>query len=525
MDLPSTCVAALLGKPTVSRSDMFNKKSRSIKVQEIRRYYELKSRTLKNELAQQTQILYDFVIVGGGPAALAFVAGVKSIFPTAKILILEETSTLNPTFEWPGDAVVFNTSVMLFEDETINMHIFPDHDFQLSDFEEFESIDRQHPTGTQISHLAWSYLLKHDPDMLLDATVEKVEKLPDQNNIIHSKGLPPVMARKVVIATGQGRAQIQNIEVENGPTLLKKALDSHLAFFNELGIETYLQAMAYIHANDLKPEKYKDKRVAIVGSGDAGLGLFEILSGVSLPNQSYNINPDKIKPSKLVIYGSPALPPNLKAFREKTKPRYGNIKGLASLFVEPSYPLPSGTKDLRKEIGSSLFFDQNKVVKISLMPEGHYVLEDSAGGKAEFDHVILSNGYAKSLTHLLNLKSEDIYSPSFDQLSTQLETLLSDIKIEGGSYWPGEIDITSKPIFYSEARVGFKLKDSQIYLIANAAGANLLVPDSEALEGTHKDISLASGQPRSSTFTKYSLQHMLPRSFSAGVVLATEIKK
>jgi thioredoxin reductase len=510
--------------PNITLSDLKNPEKRKLKIEEIRDFYKMKSDVLKKRLFQKSLKPYDFAIIGGGPASLAFVAGVKKSNPEAKIIILEETSTLNPTFEWPGDAVVFNTSVMVFDDEIINNHIFPDHDFQLSDFEEFASHKQYHPNGTQISQLAWTYLSKLDPELILNFSVEKIHRASNGNYQIHTRNLPPIKATKVVIATGQGRAQLHGIEVQNSQIQLEKALNTQQPFFEDLGIETYLQALAYIHSHQLRPDKYIGKKVAIVGSGDAGIGLLEVLTGLTTPSLGYSINPDRSRPSELAIYGVHATPPNLKTFKENTTPRYASIKGVASLFVQPGYPLPSSTYDLRKEIGKSLFFEANKVAKIERTEKGSFTLVDSDGNSREFDHVILANGYIRNLTSMLTMIPSSAWDFEYEHLPSFLETINETIFIQGGSYWPNKVDVSAEPLHFPNARTALKIKNENIYLIANAAGAKLLVPDSEAKDGTQKDINEFGDQPRSSSFTKYSLQHMLPRAYAAGAKIAKELE-
>ena len=109
-------------------------KTRQNAIVELRTKYQLKSQKLKAKFQRELHseaINYDIVIIGGGPATISFIAGVRAANPLLKILVIDESDTLAPAFEGPGKALIFNSMTIYDEIEPINAHHFPNHFLQL----------------------------------------------------------------------------------------------------------------------------------------------------------------------------------------------------------------------------------------------------------------------------------------------------------------------------------------------------------------------------------------------------------
>ncbi|MCB0356922.1 MAG: hypothetical protein KDD40_07940, partial [Bdellovibrionales bacterium] len=285
---------------------------------------------------------------------------------------------------------------------------------------------------------------------------------------------------------------------------------------SRLGIETYLQSLNYMGLNDSDPIKYEDQNVAIIGGGDADFGLIENLLGLQVPTQVYGINPHKRRPAKIVNYGAKFAPPELQEFMQNTKERYHHMRGLAGLFLPLHSPLSKSIEDLRPLLGKTLFFNKANVVSLQMVNNGKVQVVDAEGQTEVYDHVILATGYTNEAAYFLNAKFKSLANYSYHQLPEELIPVTGDISITGGSYLPGSAKLVAKDLHYSQARLGLQFKDFPIFLIANAAGAQLIVSDEEALDGSLSAHSRSKDMPRSATFSKYTLQHMLPRAYMAG---------
>ncbi|MCB9025869.1 MAG: FAD-dependent oxidoreductase [Bdellovibrionaceae bacterium] len=501
---------------------MLHPHSRATVISNLKNYYQKQSQQLKNLLINnpdKNQIEFDVVIVGGGPATVAFIAGIRSINSNLKILVIDESSTLSPTFEGPGKALIFNSQTIPNNTETINSHHFPGHFLQLPDFLDFNQGNKIYPTGEDIAAMTWSQFSRLDSQILLNTRAQSIEQANNSSKIIlqTSEGLK-IPTQLLILATGQGKPRVDFLDIKEKELVLKKVAanenDSEL-----LGIETYLQALTYINSKALDPIKYENKKIAIIGGGDSAMGMIEILMALKVPSLAYGINQKKRRPAKIVNYGFKVTPPNRKKFMESNKHRYHHLRGIGGLFMDKELPLPRDTEDLRPWLEERLVFQDEKVDHIQILPNKKVLITNAIGGFEEFDHVILATGYTNEVAQLFNSQLPSLTQFSYDNTPNELVPLIGDVVIQGGSYPPGSHQLTSQDIHYSNVRLGFQYTDQAIYLIANAAGAQLIVNDDEALDGSNGAFSKRVDKFRSSTFSKYTLQHMMPRAHEAGYQL------
>lgn len=507
------------------KEQISNPDSRSKIIENLRSYYQEQSSNLKTKIqnSQDSYINeYDVVLIGGGPASISFVAGLRQTRPHLRVLIIEESHTLSPVFEGPGKALVFNSMTINHNIEPINTHVFPKHFIQLLDFKEFKDHEKIHPSGEDIAALTWSQFSKLNSDLLLNTKATGISLSHEKNSVkIFTSENFYIKGKLVILTTGQGSPNTHFLPPQDRPTiqnLIKVSQQSP----HELGVETYLQALNYINSNQLDPRKYENKKVAIIGGGDAAFGLVEILLALNVPTKTFGINSLKRRPSRLVNYGANVLPPNMEQFRRSTKERYHHLRGLGGLFLKPNLPLPSSVEDLRTELGKSIEFKTEKVINILPIENNLFLIKDSQGDEEVFDHVILATGYVNESSYFLNAKFRTMSEYNYNHLPEELVPLHGPIVIQGGSYQPGRRLLSNTDILYPNARLGFQFKNFPVFLLANAAGANLIVHDNEAGDGTFESHHKKEHIPHSATDSKYTMQNMLPRTFSAGKILSEQ---
>ncbi|MCB0357451.1 MAG: hypothetical protein KDD40_10605, partial [Bdellovibrionales bacterium] len=188
-------------------------KTRQNAIVELRTKYQLKSQKLKAKFQRELHseaINYDIVIIGGGPATISFIAGVRAANPLLKILVIDESDTLAPAFEGPGKALIFNSMTIYDEIEPINAHHFPNHFLQLLDFYDFIDNSKKYPTGEDISALTWSQFAHLNTDLLLQTRAVGLNVIDNESPIkVLTNDNLYVRAKAVVLATGQGHTNIQ----------------------------------------------------------------------------------------------------------------------------------------------------------------------------------------------------------------------------------------------------------------------------------------------------------------------------
>lgn len=505
------------------RQQIIQPLSRSHAIAELKHHFQNNAIRLKQSLLNhpRTTSHYDMIIIGGGPATIAFISGFRKVNSRAKILVIDESQSLAPAFEGPGRALIFNSETIVDEMEAINSHHFPNHFIQLTDFEEFKESHRIYPTGEDITALTWSQFASLDTDLLLNTKATALlSDVASSQMVVQTAEDLKINARQVILATGQGEPKLSFLDLSERKKVLQR-LKSNEINLNQLGIETYLQALTYINQNQLDPIKYENKKVAVIGGGDAALGIIEILMALQMPSLQYGINIHKRTPSLLTNYGARWIPPNRNKFIDQTKRRYHHLRGIGGLFLNSSTPLPAGTRDVRPLLSKQLFFKTASVNSIKFDDNQVYVQDDEGVGGV-FDHVILATGYINEAMALLQSEPLALEDYTYEHTPRNWTPLHGDIDIEGGSYPANSAHLTTSPLTFTNARLGFKVDDLPVYLIANAAGAPLIVSDEEALDGSNDAHRINFDKARSSTYSKYTLQHMLPRAYTAGLIIGAQ---
>ncbi len=451
-------------------------------------------RRRSDELKRRPSLRYDVVVLGGGAHAAVYAMTLRRSNPALKVLVVESGETPAALFAALGDAMALNSPTVKPTGADANR--FPEHPLRMDDFKDL--MQREFPTFEHAQALAASQLYLSGVDVMLDARPEAARPTREGWRV---EGLPTDLgARELVVATGPGvpepgftdAASVRLVESERARVVASG--------FEALGIEYFEDAIRHFGRAGKNARKYDGKTVAVIGSGDSGNNVVEMLLGASMPggNGPYRFHKRGFKARRVLWFGQEARDEN--EFFFNNKGRYSYDGGLMHYF-----PRTSGRRPwLARRKG----LQPVAAWAIRVRKEGDgYVIADEKGRERRVDHVIVAAGYRTRIHELFpGMPDLSRRGVSYHNLPYGFSSVTGDVTLANslfdGAYRP-------VPQILRDRRVALRWKDG-IYLVGPAAQGRLLVDDDDARSGSQADrLKL---RIKTLTGSKNSLEHMLPRT-------------
>lgn len=444
-----------------------------------RRYVAAATRYLKRPRAAARET-YDLVLVGAGLHAAAFLYRLRRIGADLHVLVVERSWEVCSTFAQLGDALVLNSPT--FSRVGMNANVLPGHFIQVCDFDELA--ERPFPTAKHLHELATMVLFHADAEIRFGVDVRSITSAADGYNVASRDS--NVHARGVVVCNGMGSPRTDAFTVDRRC--------EHVLFGDDF--------LARLHQDGAFGESLRNRRVAVVGTGDTANCVMEQLLPLVYPHAEYALcREGPPQPRSVVWVGQSAR--NIREYFFANKTRYCHAGGLIELFWDGDTPFELSqhawkqSKDLVRCVPDPL---------VSLIHEEGSLTLATRSETVEADIVIDCTGRFNALA--ARLESHDHHFVD------------GDITFHGGRWDPSREAFTAAPQTVTAQRLACQLTGEEVFLVGSACSLPVLVDDDEARDG-----SLLYQEDRTSlTNSKWSLEHTLPRTVALADRLAHTLR-
>ena len=463
-------------KNTSIKNQNKNKKSLAQKVRDFiylkenrNRYVNFANKYLK-EKKTHSEELYDVILIGAGIHAATYIYTLKKTNPKAKVLIVEKSSDICATFFKLGDSLVLNSPT--FTKVGLNSNIIQGHFIQTSDFDEL--LEKPFPTAKHLYELTTMVLLHADADILFDYDVKKITKKRENLSISNNKY--KIHSKNIIISNGMGEQKSNSFKKDR---LSKKIISGDNFISSSYKDKSFF-------------EQIRDKRIAVVGSGDTANCVMEYLLPLVYPNYYYGFyRKDSFLPNFIYWVGQDAK--NIQDYFFANKSRYCHSGGVIEFFWNEETPFELSTEIWKKTK------ELIKCIPDKLLSLNHHsgcVNLEMDSKSISVDLVIDCTGRSNKL--------------GFSLLQNEYEFIERDITLYGGQ-WNEEMEqFVVTPRLLQSKKIACKIKDKNIFFLGSTCPLDELIDNEEARNGSLK----YQEDRKSLTNSKWSLEHTLPRTVS-----------
>jgi hypothetical protein len=350
----------------------------------------------KNIKASKGPVVYDVVAIGGGPHNGIAINAMKEINPGLNVLVIESTENLG-TFH-KIKAFDINTPELPLN----SGNTFPGSSVQLRDF---NFTDKMYATAEDLGHLSQATYMQADSDLIFRNAVVKWSKEPT----------PGAWPAKYKVETSNGVVVYTNAGVAgtgfgtpitrlNDPASLKIVqkyekelqlldLEKSTKYAPKISsVDDFLTLAAKDTKNGLSGmERYRGKKVLVVGPGDGGNIAVEATAGIHRP-----LNPSKAATEVQTIWlGQEAKTGKefLQSLNDRKTPRYSEIAGAMD---DGRVKSVNGYLTRIEEVT-----DESGVVRF----KAYYTTKEGVliGAPLEVDHIVFATGYTNNQSTLVPL--------------------------------------------------------------------------------------------------------------------------
>lgn len=229
-----------------------------------------RSKVLAEDIARSPKgrVIYDAIIVGGGPQGAAIAAEIMRTNPNAKILIIEDSNS-GGVFSKFGPSFTINS----LEDPNFSGNNFPGIPVQIKDM----NLDgRKFVSSHLVGNMTIELQKFSQTPILLENRVTDTQLVGGSEEIyaVKTNQNIEVWGRRVIQATGGGDAIFRGVDKQS-ELLIQKEMQIASGDPNYLpGIEyvdTLLQKANQLYRqNQLLVDRYAGKKIGVIAAGDGG---------------------------------------------------------------------------------------------------------------------------------------------------------------------------------------------------------------------------------------------------------------